>query len=247
MKKWKQRAASLLALLVLSGVGLHAHAAGLHVNADKTQVQTGDTITVTLSLDADLEQVICFEYRIYYDAAKFTLDSTSSAIGSACPSAMISKSEMTYGIDARNCCSVSFVDSTSNGQKVSKGTVASLTFTAKADLDEDWKQAFAVERAHFAKADMWTSLMETEDADVTYDVQVTPEALYGDVNGDGSVDNFDVNVLYRYCTGTENLESGQETAADVNGDGSVDNLDVTILYQYVVGTIDRFPVQTGNE
>ena len=53
--------------------------------------------------------------------------------------------------------------------------------------------------------------------------------LPGDINGDGSVDNKDVVVLFRYVSGFE-IEVN-EAELDVNRDGSVNNKDITVLFR----------------
>ncbi|MBO4422065.1 MAG: dockerin type I repeat-containing protein [Clostridia bacterium] len=55
----------------------------------------------------------------------------------------------------------------------------------------------------------------------------------GDVSGDGSVNNKDVVLLFRYITGTGVLID--EENADVNDDGKINNKDVVALFRYVSG------------
>ena len=66
------------------------------------------------------------------------------------------------------------------------------------------------------------------------------EVLLGDVNGDGTVDNLDANMVYRYDNGVITLTDDQLAAADVNGDGSVNNLDANEIYRYDNGVITAF-------
>ncbi len=55
----------------------------------------------------------------------------------------------------------------------------------------------------------------------------------GDVNGDGTVNNKDVVMLFRYASGSD--VAVNVAALDVNGDGSVNNKDVVVLFRYVSG------------
>ena len=57
-----------------------------------------------------------------------------------------------------------------------------------------------------------------------------PEALKGDCNGDGNVNNKDVVALFKYVSGgnTEYI-----SAYDFTGDGSINNKDVVALFKYV--------------
>ena len=60
---------------------------------------------------------------------------------------------------------------------------------------------------------------------------VDPPAEKGDCNGDGTVDNKDVVVLFRYVSGSEKAED--ESVYDFNGDSEVDNKDVVALFRYI--------------
>jgi hypothetical protein len=58
------------------------------------------------------------------------------------------------------------------------------------------------------------------------------EIIYGDVDGNGVIDDLDLLWFTQYLNGW-NVEIGQ--GADVNGDGIVDDLDLLILMQYLNG------------
>ena len=57
--------------------------------------------------------------------------------------------------------------------------------------------------------------------------------LPGDANGDGTLDNKDVVVLFRYCSG--NKEGAVEANCDYNQDGNIDNKDVVALFRALSG------------
>lgn len=65
--------------------------------------------------------------------------------------------------------------------------------------------------------------------------------LYGDVNGDGTVDISDAGLLALYFKGLRELADEQLTAADVDGDDEVAFHDALLLVQYCNGLIDRLP------
>ena len=65
------------------------------------------------------------------------------------------------------------------------------------------------------------------------------EILYGDVNGDGTVDFYDVAKLNAYLK--NNSTKINEKAADVNADGKITEEDATILYAYTRGEITKLP------
>lgn len=72
------------------------------------------------------------------------------------------------------------------------------------------------------------------------------EILYGDVNGDGTVDNIDAAMTYAAYNGKLTLTEAQRLRADVNGDGDVDNIDAAMIYAYYNGKLTKFPVESSN-
>ena len=64
--------------------------------------------------------------------------------------------------------------------------------------------------------------------------EVIPSVPVGDCNFDGSIDNKDVFVLFRYITNEEHADD--ETVYDFIADGSVDNKDVVALFRYISAT-----------
>ena len=75
---------------------------------------------------------------------------------------------------------------------------------------------------------------------------------YGDVNGDGKVDNGDAGIILQKYVGLVKGFTDQEnraipeTVADVNGDGKVDNGDAGIVLQKYVGLVKGFTDQNGD-
>ena len=60
--------------------------------------------------------------------------------------------------------------------------------------------------------------------------------IYGDVNGDGKVDNIDRVKIRNYVLGTSKLSGALAVAADVNKDGQVNNIDRVKVRNHVLGT-----------
>ncbi len=75
------------------------------------------------------------------------------------------------------------------------------------------------------------------DCNVCGDVREVPEKpvdiVYGDTNGDGSVNARDAALLQQFVAGWE--VTLNEASADANGDGSVNARDAALLQQYVAG------------
>ena len=57
------------------------------------------------------------------------------------------------------------------------------------------------------------------------------DIVYGDANGDGTVNNRDVALLQQYINKWD--VTMDMDAADANGDGTVNNRDVALLQQYI--------------
>lgn len=108
-------------------------------------------------------------------------------------------------------------------------------------MTEDWQTAFSVEREHFATADYWNTLKETDDGKVSFDV--APSVIYGDVNGDGEVTTFDAALTYAYVNKKLKFTEVQQKAADINGDGEVTTFDAALIYAYVNKKISQFPIE----
>ncbi|MBR2310964.1 MAG: dockerin type I repeat-containing protein [Oscillospiraceae bacterium] len=73
-------------------------------------------------------------------------------------------------------------------------------------------------------------------------VSAEEKTLYGDVNGDGKVNNRDLGLLQQYVNGFD-VDVDVE-AADVTHDDKVNNRDLGLLQQYVNGfDVDLEPEQ----
>ena len=59
--------------------------------------------------------------------------------------------------------------------------------------------------------------------------------MYGDVDGDGKVRNWDATLLARYLAGQKDYQNINEQNADCDGNGKVRSWDLTILYCYLAG------------
>ena len=65
--------------------------------------------------------------------------------------------------------------------------------------------------------------------------------LCGDINGDGSINTSDINIIYQSDNYYQPTASAATSAADLNGDGSINTSDINIIYQadnYYKGAVD---------
>lgn len=68
-----------------------------------------------------------------------------------------------------------------------------------------------------------------------------PEGLLGDVNSDGEVDIYDVQLLHKYVAKRVDATALNLAVADVNSDDEVDIYDVQVLHRYVAKRIAALP------
>ena len=69
--------------------------------------------------------------------------------------------------------------------------------------------------------------------------------ILGDTNGDGSLDNKDVVILFRFVSG--NKDGAVEENCDFNKDGETDNKDVVALFRYLSSGEAETSVETEEE
>ena len=67
---------------------------------------------------------------------------------------------------------------------------------------------------------------------------------YGDVNFDGSVNVFDINMMQKYMNGTTSLSPRQCVYADLNANGYVDSGDVNLI-EYIILESNQSIIQTN--
>jgi hypothetical protein len=72
----------------------------------------------------------------------------------------------------------------------------------------------------------------------------TDQVLYGDLNGDKSVDALDNALLKQYLLGkiSDFPYSNGKIAADVDVSGDINALDYSILSKYILKIITKLPV-----
>lgn len=64
---------------------------------------------------------------------------------------------------------------------------------------------------------------------------------YGDLNGDGDIDNHDVLIIQKYMAELMVLNNNQKKYGDLNGDNKVDSHDVLIIQKYMARLISKLP------
>jgi hypothetical protein len=138
-----------------------------------------------------------------------------------------------------------------NGDRIEPG-VKFIDIRSKYKQDPDYQKVYqAYQRGedpvmnyhrfwHEVDLAIGMGVLATYFPELVYRGGGTISTVYGDVNGDGSVDSTDVTILKRVVL-RKYTGSYDEKAADVNNDGSVDSTDVTILKRFVLRKIDKLP------
>ena len=80
-------------------------------------------------------------------------------------------------------------------------------------------------------AEVIENVLPIEKPEILYG-DIEPE-LYGDINGDGVVDNSDVDILKKAILGIGSLTEFEFYCADLNGDGKLNSFDLTKLSKLV--------------
>lgn len=171
MKRIKKVISLILCFCMMFGFTLEAFAACVTPSADKTSVAAGENITVTLTLDENIDNCFSFEYYLYYDANKFEL--TASKAGNSISGLQVSAendsdTEGTY-------YKINWLDPSSNGATIKAGTLCELTFTAKKDISDNDEVTFRAKRKQVGDSTTWGD--KDADAVTTGDpvsVTVTP-------------------------------------------------------------------------
>lgn len=74
-------------------------------------------------------------------------------------------------------------------------------------------------------------------------VDMTPDVVYGDADGDGVIDSTDATFVLQHYANVRPLDGDFCEAVDVNGDSAVDSSDATFILQFYADVITSFPIE----
>lgn len=124
----------LAMLLSLSVTALAADAPIISLSTDKESYRAGDAVTLTVTVDKAMENLLSFEYWICFDNTVFEL--TGKSVGTACPAATMTASPKQYNGDIYRL-KISNVDTVGEGFSVAAGTLCTLHFTVRETVTEE--------------------------------------------------------------------------------------------------------------
>lgn len=211
----------LLAVVLMLSLSVGAFAANLTPSVNKTVVKAGETVTVALSLDEDIGDVLTIAYKLYFDASLFDITSSESKVVGGYVTMSTVKTNATGSY-----VNLSTMDTTSEGQTLKAGGFAEVTFTAKKDVTEQQATFTAeyensMDTSYGPIAGMGAGPAAT--VTVTRDYSVTlPEGFNGTATvGHGEDYTFtaqqDPHYDYSFAGSTM---GGQSVSVSKNGDGS---------------------------
>lgn len=172
----------------------------------------GDTVEVTVSLKNN-PGINTFTLSIQYDETRLSLNGVTAA-DSLGGTFIYSENTKTVAWQAGSDTDFD-------------GTAFTLSFTVLEDApDGDGFVSITYKSGNICNFDE-----EDVDFAVVAGAVTVSDYLPGDINGDGTVNNKDLNRLMKYLT--DESTAVVKAALDVNGDGSVNNKDLNRLMKYL--------------
>lgn len=211
----------LMAVVLLFSLAVPAMAAGaatLTLTTDKETVAPGETVTVKVSIDTEVTNLMCFGYRVYFNAD--LLEITNRTVGAATDKTTIG------GTDTDNIGTyvvINALDTNGLAWTLSAGTIAEIEFTAKEGASGNanfklYEEVALIDYDTFGEVQ--ESVIVNPEKDVTvgntlYAVTV-PETTNGTVTADKATAAEGETVTLT-VTPAEGYRLGSLTATDANG------------------------------
>lgn len=143
----------LMAVVLVFGLAAPALAATIDQSASAETVTAGDQIVITVTLDETLENLIAFDYELYYDSTLFEPVSQTAGDISNIAAATDKNGNTYFSINKANL-------SGDGVFSVAAGTLATLTFQALEDVTEEQLASFRLE-----KETLWDDSWSAENID----------------------------------------------------------------------------------
>lgn len=159
----------LLAVVLMFSLSVSAFAANLTPSVDKDAIKAGEQVTVTVALNANIENVITIGYKLYFDASLFNVTSSKSLVdgGTVTVSGVLSDKDGSY-------VALTTMDTQSVGQTLKAGPFAEIIFTAKADVTQQKNASFTVKFDEMVDSISYDTITTGHGAGPAATVTVTP-------------------------------------------------------------------------
>ena len=198
-----------------------APGAALDVTFDKAVYAAGETATaIVRAPDAVFDT---YSIRLRYDTQLLALSSVTPAEPFLETAAVETADGLRFG------------GASLEGAK-QYGIAAAVTFTVLAD------GAAAAEVVPEETALLAGGYYLSTAADMAL-LTMAGKPVWGDINGNGQLDQDDIDTVIRYYRGDVSLTDAQLLLSDVDGDGETGFRDILLMIRYRHGLIDAFPVE----
>ena len=230
---WDKAFTNVTANLVVTAQYVQNEPVSTPVPSDAPQIvveskttSVGSTVAVNISI-ANNPGIVSMTLHVNFDSRLelVSVQDTGLLPGQVHPTVMINPYTLVWANDS----------ATQN--YTVNGTIATLNFNVPENLEEgDYAISVSYDNDEY---EIYDCNAETIDfAVVNGKISVT-DIIYGDVNGDGKVNNLDRLVLTRYLANWPDYPASRiKPGADTNADGKINNLDRLILTRHLANWPD---------
>lgn len=119
----------ILTVCLIASMTVTALAATMSAAVNPKTIKAGEKVTVTVSLNEKIDNVVTYAYKLYFDADLFSLESSEKGTSHSLTTVSVVRKDK-----VGSYINISVVDPNSTGVTINAGTVYTLVFTAKEDV-----------------------------------------------------------------------------------------------------------------
>ena len=119
----------ILTVCLIASMTVTALAATMSAAVNPKTIKAGEKVTVTVSLNEKIDNVVTYAYKLYFDADLFSLESSEKGTSHSLTTVSAVRKDK-----VGSYINISVVDPNSTGVTINAGTVYTLVFTAKEDV-----------------------------------------------------------------------------------------------------------------
>lgn len=119
----------ILTVCLIASMTVTALAATMSAAVNPKTIKAGEKVTVTVSLNEKIDNVVTYAYKLYFDADLFSLESSEKGTSHSLTTVSVVRKDK-----VGSYINISVADPNSTGVTINAGTVYTLVFTAKEDV-----------------------------------------------------------------------------------------------------------------
>ena len=119
----------ILTVCLIASMTVTALAATMSAAVNPKTIKAGEKVTVTVSLNEKIDNVVTYAYKLYFDADLFSLESSEKGTSHSLTTVSAVRKDK-----VGSYINISVADPNSTGVTINAGTVYTLVFTAKEDV-----------------------------------------------------------------------------------------------------------------